>query len=53
MVPPLHQGMVNDLPADYVKTVVYPEYRKMITATYEGKTWTWWEVCPNAIVSPF
>jgi hypothetical protein len=43
--------MVNELPADYSKTVVYPEYRKTLTAASEGKQWTWCEVCPDAIVS--
>lgn len=50
--PPLHEDMVNNLPPDYAKTVVYPEYRKLLNAASEGKKWTWCEVCPDAIVSP-
>lgn len=43
--------MVNNLPADYAKTVVYPAYREMLDAASKGKRWTWCEVCPDAIVS--
>lgn len=43
--------MVNGLPADYAKTVVYPEYRDILNTSSEGKNWTWCEVCPDAIVS--
>jgi nucleoside-diphosphate-sugar epimerase len=49
--PPLHEEMVNDLPVDYAKTVVYTEYRKLLDAASKGKNWTWCEVCPDAIVS--
>lgn len=43
--------MVNNLPVDYAKTVVYPAYREMLNAASKGKKWTWCEVCPDAIVS--
>ena len=43
--------MVNNLPADYAKTVVYPAYREMLDTASKGKKWTWCEVCPDAIVS--
>lgn len=49
--PPLREEMVNNLPADYAKTVVYPIYREILDAESQGKTWTWCEVCPDAIVS--
>ncbi|KAJ6075755.1 hypothetical protein N7499_007736 [Penicillium canescens] len=48
--PPLHEEMVNDLPVDYAKTVVYTEYRKLLDAASKGKNWTWCEVCPDAII---
>ncbi|GAM38139.1 hypothetical protein TCE0_033r08641 [Talaromyces pinophilus] len=48
--PPLREEMVNNLPADYAKTVVYPIYREILDAESQGKTWTWCEVCPDAIV---
>lgn len=43
--------MVNNLPADYAKTVVYPAYREMLDAASKEKRWTWCEFCPDAIVS--
>jgi hypothetical protein len=49
--PPLHEDMVNNLPPDYAKTVVYTEYRKLLNAASDGRKWTWCEVCPDAIVS--
>ena len=42
--------MVDKLPVDYAKTVVYPAYRKLLKAASGGKKWTWCEVCPDAIV---
>ncbi|PWY81646.1 hypothetical protein BO94DRAFT_495981 [Aspergillus sclerotioniger CBS 115572] len=48
--PPLHEDMVNDLPSDYAKTVVYPEYREILKTSSKDKKWTWCEVCPDAIV---
>lgn len=49
--PPLTEDMVNNIPADYAKTVVYPAYRDMLSAASRGKDWTWCEVCPDTIVS--
>ncbi|OKL60379.1 hypothetical protein UA08_04019 [Talaromyces atroroseus] len=48
--PPLREEMVNNLPPDYAKTVVYPEYRRILNVESEGKPWTWCEVCPDAII---
>jgi hypothetical protein len=42
--------MVNNLPPDYAKTVVYPIYREILNAESKEKNWTWCEVCPDAIV---
>lgn len=50
--PPLREEMVNDLPNDYAKTVVYPVYREILSTESAGKPCTWCEVCPDAIVSP-
>ena len=43
--------MVNNLPSEYAKTVVYPAYRELLTTANKGKIWTWCEVCPDTIVS--
>ncbi|PYH94354.1 hypothetical protein BO71DRAFT_379718 [Aspergillus ellipticus CBS 707.79] len=48
--PPLHEDMVNNLPADYAETVVYPYYRETLKTASRGKNWTWCEVCPDAII---
>ncbi|KAI1299495.1 hypothetical protein F5Y03DRAFT_250932 [Xylaria venustula] len=48
--PPLTEKMVDTLPPDYAKTVVYPAYRELLTAASDGKQWTWCEVCPDTIV---
>ncbi|KAI0967546.1 hypothetical protein F4678DRAFT_445955 [Xylaria arbuscula] len=48
--PPLTENMVDTLPHDYAKTVVYPAYRELLTAASHGKKWTWCEVCPDTIV---
>ncbi|KAJ3564393.1 hypothetical protein NPX13_g7861 [Xylaria arbuscula] len=48
--PPLAEAMVNNLPPDYEKTVVYPVYRRILSAASEGRNWTWCEVCPDAII---
>ncbi|KAJ5104532.1 hypothetical protein NUU61_001879 [Penicillium alfredii] len=48
--PPLQEDMVNDLPSDYAKTVVYPVYREILSTASQGKKWTWCEVCPDAII---
>ncbi|CAG8417499.1 unnamed protein product [Penicillium salamii] len=48
--PPLKEDMVNGLPVDFAKTVVYSAYRKLLDTASEGKNWTWCEVCPDAII---
>ncbi|KAJ5649390.1 uncharacterized protein N7484_003113 [Penicillium longicatenatum] len=48
--PPLTEGMVNRLPIEAAKTIVYPAYRKLLNEKSKGKQWTWCEVCPDAIV---
>ncbi|KAK8119781.1 uncharacterized protein PG998_004407 [Apiospora kogelbergensis] len=48
---PLKEDMVNNLPADYAKTVAYPQFRNVLTEACIGKSWTWCEICPDAIVS--
>jgi hypothetical protein len=45
--------MVDNLSPDYAKTVAYPAYRELLNRKSDGKNWTWCEVCPDAIVSPF
>lgn len=42
---------MDNLPADYAKTVAYPAYRELLGELSKGKKWTWCEVCPDAIVS--
>ncbi|KAI1145491.1 hypothetical protein F4825DRAFT_443711 [Nemania diffusa] len=49
-IPPLTEDMVNNLPPDYAKTVVYPAYRELLSTASEGRKWTWCEVCPDAII---
>jgi hypothetical protein len=51
--PPLTEDMVDNLSPDYAKTVAYPAYRELLNRKSDGKNWTWCEVCPDAIVSPF
>ncbi|KAK6217975.1 hypothetical protein LQW54_003031 [Pestalotiopsis sp. IQ-011] len=48
--PPLTEDMVNHLPPDYAKTVVYNSYRELLNSASQGKKWTWCEVCPDAII---
>ncbi|GFN18552.1 SDR family oxidoreductase [Aspergillus tubingensis] len=48
--PPLREELVNSLPSDYAKTVVYPAYREILRTSSKGRKWTWCEVCPDAIV---
>ncbi|KAK2779047.1 sirq protein [Colletotrichum kahawae] len=48
--PPLEESMADNLPEDYAKTVAYPWYRQILSQASEGKSWTWTEVCPDAVV---
>ncbi|KAK8867415.1 Tannase and feruloyl esterase family protein [Apiospora arundinis] len=47
---PLTEDMVNNLPEDYAKTVAYPQFRNVLTEACRGKSWTWCEICPDAII---
>ncbi|KAK7926624.1 hypothetical protein PG985_003622 [Apiospora marii] len=47
---PLTEDMVNSLPSDYEKTVAYPQFRKLLADACRGKSWTWCEICPDAII---
>ncbi|RAL06951.1 uncharacterized protein BO97DRAFT_409335 [Aspergillus homomorphus CBS 101889] len=48
--PPLSEDLVHALPEDVAKTVVYPVYRQILTTASANKSWTWCEVCPDAII---
>ncbi|KAL4917433.1 hypothetical protein BDW62DRAFT_184033 [Aspergillus aurantiobrunneus] len=48
--PPLQETMADSLPEDYAKTVAYPWFRKILTEASKGRSWTWSEVCPDAVV---
>ncbi|RWA12169.1 hypothetical protein EKO27_g2924 [Xylaria grammica] len=48
--PPLTEDMVNNLPPEQAKTVVYPANRELLSAASKGRDWTWCEVCPDAII---
>ncbi|KAF2866260.1 hypothetical protein BDV95DRAFT_611724 [Massariosphaeria phaeospora] len=47
---PLIEEMADELPEDYAKTVSYPHYRAMLTTESADQTWTWCELCPDAII---
>ncbi|KAL4737933.1 hypothetical protein BDV11DRAFT_206399 [Aspergillus similis] len=49
--PPLEESMADTLPEDYAKTVAYPWFRKILTEASKDRTWTWSEVCPDAVGS--
>jgi hypothetical protein len=42
--------MADNLPDDYARTVAYPWFRKILTESSKGRSWTWAEVCPDAVV---
>lgn len=42
--------MADELPEDYAKTVAYPWFRKILTEAGKDRSWTWCEVCPDAVV---
>lgn len=42
--------MADNLPEDYAKTVAYPWFRKALAEASKGRSWTWTEVCPDAVV---
>ncbi|KAG7138989.1 Short chain dehydrogenase sirQ like protein [Verticillium longisporum] len=47
---PLVESMADTLPEDYAKTVAYPWFRQILTKASRGRSWTWTEVCPDAVV---
>lgn len=47
---PLSESMADTLPEDYKKTVAYPHYRALLTKESENSSWTWCELCPDAII---
>ncbi|KAK8043115.1 hypothetical protein PG994_013598 [Apiospora phragmitis] len=47
---PLTEDMVNNLPGEYAKTVAYPQFRRVLADACKGKSWTWCEICPDAII---
>ncbi|KAK9802362.1 hypothetical protein SCARD494_00295 [Seiridium cardinale] len=47
--PPLKEDMVDSLPPDYAKTVVYPVFRQLLDEASQGNAWTWCEICPDVI----
>lgn len=42
--------MADNLPKDYAKTVAYPWFRQILTKASQGHSWTWSEVCPDAVI---
>ncbi|KAL3470498.1 hypothetical protein BJX99DRAFT_48387 [Aspergillus californicus] len=48
--PPLHESLAERLPEDYKKTVAYPWFREILTSASQGRSWTWTEVCPDAVI---
>ncbi|KAI1171535.1 hypothetical protein F4777DRAFT_591148 [Nemania sp. FL0916] len=46
----LTEDMVDNLPPEEAKTVVYPAYREVLRTASKGRAWTWCEVCPDAII---
>jgi nucleoside-diphosphate-sugar epimerase len=47
---PLTESMADTLPADYAQTVAYPHYRAMLATESAGQSWSWCELCPDAII---
>ncbi|KAJ4296560.1 hypothetical protein N0V90_006605 [Kalmusia sp. IMI 367209] len=47
---PLVESMADTLPEDYAQTVAYPHYRKMLMTESTGQSWSWCELCPDAII---
>ncbi|KAL2828554.1 hypothetical protein BJY01DRAFT_228411 [Aspergillus pseudoustus] len=48
--PPLHESLADTLPSDYARTVAYPWFRQILTTASKGRSWTWTEVCPDAVI---
>lgn len=47
---PLQESLIDTLPDDYAKTVAYPSFRQLLTQESEGRSWTWCEICPDAVI---
>lgn len=47
---PLVESMADSLPKDYEKTVAYPHFRRLLTEASKGRSWSWTEICPDAVV---
>ncbi|CZT18332.1 uncharacterized protein RCC_04176 [Ramularia collo-cygni] len=47
---PLSEEMADNLPESYKKTVAYPYYRALLTEESQNSSWTWCELCPDAII---
>lgn len=47
---PLTESMADTLPADYEKTVAYPHFRRVLTEASKDRSWSWTEICPDAVV---
>ncbi|KAK2000912.1 hypothetical protein LX36DRAFT_653965 [Colletotrichum falcatum] len=47
---PLHERMADSLPEEHAKSVAYPWFRRILAEASQGKSWTWSEVCPDAVV---
>lgn len=41
------------LPSDYQKTLNYPFMRAVLEEASAGKQWTWCDIRPDAVVSPY
>ncbi|KAL4978965.1 hypothetical protein BDW66DRAFT_164182 [Aspergillus desertorum] len=50
--PPLRESLADNLPEDYARTVAYPWFRQILTeaSTGSGRSWTWTEICPEAVI---
>lgn len=42
--------MADELPDNYAKTVAYPWFRKILTEASKERSWTWTEICPDAVI---
>lgn len=47
---PLSESMADALPEDYKKTVAYPHYRELLSQESAESSWSWCELCPDAII---
>ncbi|KAM4064342.1 sirq protein [Hirsutella rhossiliensis] len=47
---PLQETLADQLPEDYARTCAYPWFRQTLTKASRGRSWSWTEVCPDAVV---